>query len=289
MKHIMIKCVPASTVILCLTLIYDAVLKDWSVRQVFIELPHLLHEMLYLYLFGVSPEYYILSVLWYIPVWMFVSVIFFNAYKYKKEFFVKIALPLLIVGAYSYLFSTWGNLADFRSIDKGGCFIKGIYRGAAGMGTGFLLYAQMPLLKNFMMRIREFAVVMMEILVIFLVILLIFSDAGSISDLFAVPSSCFILTMCYMERGFLYRFMDLPVFKYFSGGGIYVYMAQGFAISITPILSKWIFGINNYHTFSMKVSLILVLSAIGSAILFQYIVIPFITKLICFLIFQNDK
>lgn len=66
-------------------------------------------------------------------------------------------------------------------------------------------------------------------------------------------------------------------------------MAQGFAISITPILSKWIFGINNYHTFSMKVSLILVLSAIGSAILFQYIVIPFITKLICFLIFQNDK
>lgn len=223
LRHIVIKYVPASAVILCFTFVDHAVLKGWSVSQVFRELPHLLHEMLYMYLLGISPEYYILSILWYIPVWIFVSVIFFNAYKYNKDFFVKIALPLVVVGSYSYLFSVWGNLADFRSIDRAGYFMKGIYRSAAGMGTGFILFSLMPLLKKTIMKIRGIVIIVMEIFVIALILALIFSDGEYISDLLVVPCSCFILLMCYMERGGFYRIMELPIFGYFSGGDICIY------------------------------------------------------------------
>jgi len=290
LKHLIERCTPATTVILCAMFIYNGVRSGWPVMQYMNELPHLFYELLYMYILGISPDYYIYSVLWYIPVWMFLSYIFLNLYEYNEKMFLNLILPVIIVGCYSYIFAIWGNLGDFRSINRGSYFIKGVHRGAAGMGTGFLLYYLIPYLKNSVMKMKESILLLMEITVVMLLGVMILSKTDGISDVLVIPCSCYILSLCYMERGFLCKVMDLSVFRFLGGGenGIYLYMTQGFAISITLKLSKIFYDINRFEVFSFRVSLILVASSVICGMIFRYYFVPVIKKIVRFFALKNE-
>lgn len=229
---------------------------------------HILYEIFYIHLIGVASNSYVLSNIWYIPVMIFVLTVFTSLYVWKKEFFLTIFIPIVIVGCCSYIFAIWGNLADFRGINKGDFFIKGVYRGVMDIGVGIVVYRFAPMVNTLLNHIRIIWIVVLEILTLVICFYSILTTGENATDLLILPCSCIFIFLCCAERGILYRIMECKVFKWIGRLGLYIYLTQAFSIAITTRLC------GSDRTFSLMTSAILFILTLGISVLFQYIIVP---------------
>ncbi len=235
---------------------------------------HLIYEILYLHILGIASEDYLFSAIWYLPVLIFISGIYFELYRTNKSVLKGVLLPIVILLSYSYLFAQYGDLSDFRAIGAGNYFVKGIYRGAGGIGIGCLLYEAMPFMKEFCQKIRSGIILIIEFFVTFLVIGIVFLPLGSGTDILILPCSCILIANCYMEIGMVYRIAEFLPVKYIGKCSLYIYLTQGLAIGLTPYVVKLLFGITNLNIWRVEAGIVLLVMTVGIAVFFQYIAIP---------------
>lgn len=259
---------PITTCIYISLVFFRFVIYGWGIAKLREMGLHILYEIFYIHLVGIDSNSYVLSLIWYIAVMIFVLTVFTSLYIWKKDFFLTIFLPIAIIGCCTYLFAIWGSLADFRGINKGDFFIKGVYRGVMDMGVGIVVYHFMPMVNTLLDHIRIIWIVVLELLTLVICFCSILTTGGNSTDLLIIPCSCIFIFLCYAEKGILYRIMECKLFKCIGILSLYIYLTQAFSMTIAMRLC------GSDKTFSLMTSAILIILTIGTSALFQYIIVP---------------
>lgn len=283
-KNLFYNYFPKTTFVLIYLAIFNWIMGNWSINQ----LPHLLYEILYMYILGIASQNYVYSLLWYIPILCFILSMYFNLYIINASILKNVVMPIIIISSYSYIFAKYGSMADFRAIAAGDFFIKGIYRGAADIAVGSLLYIIIPKIENLMKQLRTSIILIVETITLFTAIKIMFCEIEVASDILIVPCSCILLILCYSERGILYRLMENIVMKFLGKHSLFIYLCQGYAINLTVRICRRILKITDLSVFNIIVSVVLIICLVLIALLFEYILIPLSIKLTRKIFIKNN-
>ena len=270
-------------------ILFQYAIGNWSKDVICQRAINYVYEILGFHILGISSEYYIYSAIWFIPVLIFISMLYISMDKINSKAFITVILPLIILGAYTYLFSIYGNLADFRDIHEGSLFIKGVWRGMAGLGVGILLSYGRHYLKNIVRAIRPITIGLLEIVNVVILLLIMFLPPEKSSDILIVPCSCVLIILCYAERGIGHYVMEAYPFKKLGQISEEIYLSHIFALIFTRLVGELVFGTTALEHFNLGVTVILLSTTIFFAILFKWLIIPLEIAGIKKILFRKNK